>query len=111
MSENINRVEPHGCIVCGRTYDMLVVYAPDGRMVDCTVTSPGGQPAADRVIHLRRGLPTHPAVGRAPGSSIYQQMLEGIQMSMQASNSRCRHLTVEVEALPSNSSYPDKERT
>jgi hypothetical protein len=42
MSENINRVEPHGCIVCGRTYDMLVVYSPSGRMVDCTVTSPGG---------------------------------------------------------------------
>jgi hypothetical protein len=47
MSENINRVEPHGCIVCGRTYDMLVVYAPDGRMVDCTVTSPGGQRVPD----------------------------------------------------------------
>ena len=42
MSENINRVEPHGCIVCGRSYDMLVVYSPSGRMVDCTVTSPGG---------------------------------------------------------------------
>jgi hypothetical protein len=42
MSENINRVEPHGCIVCGRSYDMLVVYSPSGRMVDCTVTSPSG---------------------------------------------------------------------
>ena len=52
MSENINRVEPHGCLVCGRTYNMLVVYAPDGRMVDCTVTSPGGH----RVPDARRPL-------------------------------------------------------
>ena len=47
MSENINRVEPHGCIVCGRSYDMLVVYSPSGRMVDCTVTSPGGHRVPD----------------------------------------------------------------
>ncbi|MEP7357893.1 MAG: hypothetical protein ABI847_11670 [Anaerolineales bacterium] len=47
MSENINRTEPHGCIICGRSYDMLVVYAPDGHMVDCKVLSFGGHRVAD----------------------------------------------------------------
>ena len=47
MSDNINRVEPHGCLVCGRSYDMLVVYSPAGRMVDCTVTAPGGHRVPD----------------------------------------------------------------
>ena len=42
MSDNTNRVEQHGCIVCGKIYNLLVVYAPSGMMVDCTVTSPGG---------------------------------------------------------------------
>lgn len=47
MSENKNVVEMHGCIVCARLFNMLVVYAPDGRLVDCTVTSPGGQSVPD----------------------------------------------------------------
>jgi hypothetical protein len=42
MSENTNRVEPHGCIVCGKIHNLLVVYAPSGSMVSCTVISPGG---------------------------------------------------------------------
>jgi hypothetical protein len=41
-SENKNAVEVHGCVVCARTFNILAVYAPDGRLVDCTVTSPGG---------------------------------------------------------------------
>ena len=41
-SENTNAVEMHGCLVCGRAFNMLAVYTPDGRLVDCTVTSPGG---------------------------------------------------------------------
>ena len=41
-SENKNVVEMHGCIVCARTFNVLAVYAPDGRLVDCAVTSPGG---------------------------------------------------------------------
>lgn len=36
-------MEQHGCIVCGRIYNLLVVYAPDGRLLDCAVTSPGGR--------------------------------------------------------------------
>jgi hypothetical protein len=42
MSENKNVVEMHGCIVCARTFTVLAVYTPDGRLVDCAVTDPGG---------------------------------------------------------------------
>ena len=43
MSENKNIVEMHGCIVCARTFNILAVYTPDGRLVDFSVTSPGGR--------------------------------------------------------------------
>lgn len=52
MSENSNMVEQHGCIVCGKTYNMLVVYSPSRKMVDCTVTSPGGRVVLDLVRPL-----------------------------------------------------------
>ena len=52
MSENKKVVEPHGCIVCGKIYNLLVVYGPNGKMLDCTVTDPGGQ----RVPDLHRPL-------------------------------------------------------
>ena len=32
----------HGCIVCARTINVLVVYSPYGRLVDCAVTGHGG---------------------------------------------------------------------
>jgi VIT1/CCC1 family predicted Fe2+/Mn2+ transporter len=41
-SENKDVVEMHGCIVCARTFNVLAVYTPDGRLVDCAVTSFGG---------------------------------------------------------------------
>ena len=47
MSNNSNVVEQHGCIVCGKVYSLLVEYAPDGQLVDCTVTSPGGRRVPD----------------------------------------------------------------
>jgi hypothetical protein len=47
MSENENRGELHGCIVCARLFNILAVYAPDGRLVDCTVTGPGGHIVPD----------------------------------------------------------------
>ena len=47
MAKNANAVEQHGCIVCGKVYNLLVEYAPNGQMVDCTVTSPGGQRVPD----------------------------------------------------------------
>jgi hypothetical protein len=46
-SENNNIVEMHGCIVCARIFNILVVYSPDGRLVDCTVTSTGGHCVPD----------------------------------------------------------------
>ena len=48
MSENRNSTEFHGCIVCARLFDILAVYAPDGRLVGCTVTSPDGQIVPDK---------------------------------------------------------------
>jgi hypothetical protein len=47
MSNNSDVVEQHGCIVCGRIYNLLVVYGPNGKLVDCTVTSFGGHRVID----------------------------------------------------------------
>jgi hypothetical protein len=47
MSENKNVVEMHGCIVCARIFNILAVYSPDGKLVDCIVTSPGGHIVPD----------------------------------------------------------------
>ena len=47
MSNNSNVVEQHGCIVCGKLYSLLVVYDPEGNLIDCAVTSPGGQRVMD----------------------------------------------------------------
>jgi hypothetical protein len=35
MSENKKAVENHGCIVCARVFNVLAVYSPNGRLVDC----------------------------------------------------------------------------
>jgi hypothetical protein len=42
MSENKNEVEIHGCIVCAKLFNVLAVYTPDGKLANCSVTSPGG---------------------------------------------------------------------
>ena len=42
MSENKTVVEIHGCIVCARLFNVLAVYSPEEKLLDCTVTSPGG---------------------------------------------------------------------
>jgi hypothetical protein len=47
MSDNKSIVEQHGCIVCGKTYNMLVIYSPSGKLIDATVTSPGGHRVPD----------------------------------------------------------------
>jgi hypothetical protein len=47
MAENKRVVEPHGCIVCGKIYNLLVVYSPEGKLVDCTVTDAGGRRVPD----------------------------------------------------------------
>jgi hypothetical protein len=48
MSENREIHEQHGCVVCGRPHTLLVIYAPDGRFIDATVTSPGGHRVPNR---------------------------------------------------------------
>jgi hypothetical protein len=50
--KNRNEVQLHGCIVCARVHSVLVVYAPDGRLVDCAVTSPGGHRVPDETRPL-----------------------------------------------------------
>ena len=47
MSENKKVVEVHGCIVCARLFNILVVYTLEGKLLDCTVTSPGGHIVSD----------------------------------------------------------------
>ena len=47
MAQNEDQMEQHGCIVCGKVYNLLVVYTPDGQLVDWTVTSPGGRRVPD----------------------------------------------------------------
>ncbi|MEP7137860.1 MAG: hypothetical protein ABI904_23275 [Chloroflexota bacterium] len=39
--------EIHGCIVCANLYNILVVYTPEGKLLNCTVTSPGGHRVPD----------------------------------------------------------------
>jgi hypothetical protein len=48
MPENKNVVEIHGCLVCARVFNVLAVYTPDGRLVGCSVTSPGGHCVPDK---------------------------------------------------------------
>jgi hypothetical protein len=52
LADSTNRVEPHGCIVCGRLHNLLVVYSPLGKLVDSTAVSPGGQVVPDAVRPL-----------------------------------------------------------
>lgn len=42
MSENANIVEMHGCIVCGKVFNVLAVYSPEGRFLISSVTGSGG---------------------------------------------------------------------
>jgi hypothetical protein len=46
-SKNKNIGEIHGCIVCAKLFDLLVVYTPGGKLLDCTLTSPGGHIVPD----------------------------------------------------------------
>jgi hypothetical protein len=46
-SENRTVVEIHGCVVCAKLYNILVVYTPEEKLLDCTVTSPGGHIVPD----------------------------------------------------------------
>jgi hypothetical protein len=42
ISKNKIVTEQHGCVICANLFNVLVVYTPEGKLLDCTVTSPGG---------------------------------------------------------------------
>ncbi len=43
MTKTHTRGEMHGCIVCGKLYQLYVVYDSNDRFVDCKVMTPGGK--------------------------------------------------------------------
>ncbi|NOH03447.1 MAG: hypothetical protein HND47_16550 [Chloroflexi bacterium] len=43
MTENQVRGEMHGCIVCGKPYQLYIVLDVQGKFVDCKVMSAGGR--------------------------------------------------------------------
>jgi hypothetical protein len=52
MSPTHTKGEAHGCIVCGKLYQLYVIYDDAGKFIDCKVMSPG----AKRVVHATRPL-------------------------------------------------------
>lgn len=52
MSEKQSRTETHGCIVCGKLHQLLVVYEADGTLFDLKVMSADGK----KVKHPTRPL-------------------------------------------------------
>ena len=46
MTERTSRAETHGCIVCGKLHQMIVVYEADGRLFDLKIMSADGKKAA-----------------------------------------------------------------
>ena len=44
MSENETKGETHGCIVCGKLYQLYVVYNASGKFIDFKVMSAGAKP-------------------------------------------------------------------
>ena len=60
MPENKDIVQVHGCIVCGKLLNVLAVYAPNGELISCTVTSPGGHCVGDE-NQLLAACDTHTA--------------------------------------------------
>jgi hypothetical protein len=61
MTENVTKGEMHGCIVCGKLYQLYVVYDSAGNFIDSKVMSAGGK----KVLDVKRPLvacETHTAV-------------------------------------------------
>ncbi len=52
MTEKYTKGEAHGCIVCGKLYQLYVVSDANGKFVDCKVMSDG----AKHVPNPRRPL-------------------------------------------------------
>ena len=53
MPETYTKGEMHGCVVCGKLYQLYVVYDAHDQFVDCKVMSAGGK---------RVPAPHHPLV-------------------------------------------------
>ena len=47
MPETYTKGEMHGCVVCGKLYQLYVVYDANDRFVDCKVMSAGGKRVPD----------------------------------------------------------------
>jgi hypothetical protein len=60
QSENKIVVEMHGCVVCAKVFSILAVYTPEGSLVNCAVTSYGGQRVFDKQ-HPLVACDSHPA--------------------------------------------------
>jgi len=52
MTENKAKGEMHGCIVCGKLYQLYVIYDPTGKYISSKVMSAGGK----EVKHATRPL-------------------------------------------------------
>ena len=52
MTDKHTRGETHGCIVCGKLYELYVVYDVNDRFIGSKVMSAGGKP----VEHAQRPL-------------------------------------------------------
>lgn len=47
MPETMAKSEMHGCIVCGKLYQLLAVYDADGKYIGVKVMSAGGREVKD----------------------------------------------------------------
>ena len=45
--QRTTRGEHHGCIVCGKLYQLYSVYDANGKFIDCKVMSAGGKRVPD----------------------------------------------------------------
>jgi hypothetical protein len=61
MSDTHTKGEIHGCIVCGKPYELYVVYDSSGKFIDLKVMSGGGKP----VHHPTRPLVACPSHSEA----------------------------------------------
>ncbi len=78
MTENHAKGEIHGCIVCGKPYQLYVVHNAQGKYIGCKVMTPGGRvvPNPDRPLvacerHSEKELEA--AVERVYGSQNNQE--------------------------------------
>ena len=67
MNTSKNKIvdEIHGCIVCANLFNVLAVYTTEGKLLDCTVTSPGGHIVKNKQ-RLLVACDSHTAVEKKP---------------------------------------------